>query len=120
MHSCELEPFSYPKVHSFERWPLVSVLPRRFTDVGELMDNGANKQRNTTLSDGDQYTTPGVYFVNLWGAWQNMPVSNCFGLFEVRNIGGNILQRLTTNKSQIFFRIKQNNQPFNPWPAVAQ
>ena len=37
MHSCELEPFSYPKVHSFERWPLVSVLPRRFTDVGELL-----------------------------------------------------------------------------------
>ena len=90
------------------------------TDVGELMDNGANKQRNTTLSDGDQYTTPGVYFVNLWGAWQNMPVSNCFGLFEVRNIGGNILQRLTTNESQIFFRIKQNNQPFNPWPTAAQ
>ena len=92
----------------------------KIIDVGELMDNGANKQRNTTLSDGDQYTTPGVYFVNLWGAWQNMPVSNCFGLFEVRNIGGNILQRLTTNESQIFFRIKQNNQPFNPWPAVAQ
>ena len=113
-------PFLYRLNRSCLGSQSVIVLPRRFTDVGELMDNGANKQRNTTLSDGDQYTTPGVYFVNLWGAWQNMPVSNCFGLFEVRNIGGNILQRLTTNKSQIFFRIKQNNQPFNPWPAVAQ
>ena len=89
--------------------------------MGEQLDGGAIKQKRSDLKDADQYTTPGTYFVNLWGGvWQNMPTNDCFGLFEVRNIGGNILQRLTTNKSQIFFRIKQNNQPFNPWPAVAQ
>jgi len=100
---------------------LVSVLPRRFTDVGEQLDGGAIKQKRSDLKDADQYTTPGTYFVNLWGGvWQNMPTNDCFGLFEVRSYDGYITQRLSAGNGKVFVRIKEGEKPFKPWPTAAQ
>ena len=89
--------------------------------VGELLDGGAIKQKRSDLKDADQYTTPGTYFVNLWGGvWQNMPTNDCFGLFEVRSYDGYITQRLSAGNGKVFVRIKEGEKPFKPWPTVAQ
>ena len=89
--------------------------------VGELLDGGAIKQKRSNLKDADQYTTPGTYFVNLWGgAWQNMPTNDCFGLFEVRSHDGYITQRLSAGNGKVFVRIKESEKPFKPWPTAAQ
>lgn len=89
--------------------------------VGELLDGGAIKQKRSDLKDADQYTTPGTYFVNLWGGvWQNMPTNDCFGLFEVRSYDGYITQRLSAGNGKVFVRIKENEKPFKPWPTAAQ
>lgn len=89
--------------------------------VGELLDGGAIKQKRSDLKDADQYTTPGTYFVNLWGGvWQNMPTNDCFGLFEVRSYDGYITQRLSAGNGKVFVRIKESEKPFKPWPTVAQ
>ena len=89
--------------------------------VGELLDGGAIKQKRSDLKDADQYTTPGTYFVNLWGGvWQNMPTNNCFGLFEVRSYDGYITQRLSAGNGKVFVRIKEGEKPFKPWPTAAQ
>jgi len=89
--------------------------------VGELLDGGAIKQKRSNLKDADQYTTPGTYFVNLWGgAWQNMPTNDCFGLFEVRSYDGYITQRLSAGNGKVFVRIKESEKPFKPWPTAAQ
>ena len=89
--------------------------------VGELLDGGAIKQKRSDLKDADQYTTPGTYFVNLWGgAWQNMPTNDCFGLFEVRSYDGYITQRLSAGNGKVFVRIKEGGKPFKPWPTAAQ
>lgn len=99
----------------------ITVLPRRFTDVGELLDGGVIKQKRSDLKDADQYTTPGTYFVNLWGGvWQNMPTNDCFGLFEVRSYDGYITQRLSAGNGKVFVRIKESEKPFKPWPTAAQ
>ncbi len=91
------------------------------TDVGELLDGGAIKQKRSDLKDADQYTTPGTYFVNLWGGvWQNMPTNDCFGLFEVRSYDGYITQRLSAGNGKVFVRIKESEKPFKPWPTAAQ
>ena len=91
------------------------------TDVGELIDGGAIKQKRSDLKDADQYTTPGTYFVNLWGGvWQNMPTNDCFGLFEVRSYDGYITQRLSAGNGKVFVRVKEGEKPFKPWPTVAQ
>lgn len=90
-------------------------------DVGELLDGGAIKQKRSDLKDADQYTTPGTYFVNLWGGvWQNMPTNDCFGLFEVRSYDGYITQRLSAGNGKVFVRIKEGEKPFKPWPTAAQ
>ena len=89
--------------------------------VGELLDGGAIKQKRSDLKDADQYTTPGTYFVNLWGgAWQNMPTNDCFGLFEVRSYDGYITQRLSAGNGKVFVRVKEGEKPFKPWPTAAQ
>lgn len=89
--------------------------------VGELIDGGAIKQKRSDLKDADQYTTPGTYFVNLWGGvWQNMPTNDCFGLFEVRSYDGYITQRLSAGNGKVFVRVKEGEKPFKPWPTVAQ
>lgn len=89
--------------------------------VGELLDGGAIKQKRSNLKDADQYTTPGTYFVNLWGeVWQNMPTNDCFGLFEVRSYDGYITQRLSAGNGKVFVRIKEGEKPFKPWPIAAQ
>lgn len=89
--------------------------------VGELLDGGAIKQKRSNLKDADQYTTPGTYFVNLWGgAWQNMPTNDCFGLFEVRSYDGYITQRLSAGNGKVFVRVKEGEKPFKPWPTAAQ
>ena len=89
--------------------------------VGELLDGGAIKQKRSDLKDADQYTTPGTYFVNLWGGvWQNMPTNDCFGLFEVRSYDGYITQRLSAGNGKVFVRIKEGGKPFKPWPTAAQ
>lgn len=89
--------------------------------VGELLDGGAIKQKRSDLKDADQYTTPGTYFVNLWGGvWQNMPTNDCFGLFEVRSYDGYITQRLSAGNGKVFVRVKESEKPFKPWPTVAQ
>ena len=89
--------------------------------VGELLDGGAIKQKRSNLKDADQYTTPGTYFVNLWGGvWQNMPTNDCFGLFEVRSYDGYITQRLSAGNGKVFVRIKEGGKPFKPWPTAAQ
>ena len=89
--------------------------------VGEQLDGGAIKQKRSDLKDADQYTTPGTYFVNLWGGvWQNMPTNDCFGLFEVRSYGGYITQRLSAGNGKVFVRIKEGEKPFKPWPTAAQ
>ena len=89
--------------------------------VGEQLDGGAIKQKRSDLKDADQYTTPGTYFVNLWGgAWQNMPTNDCFGLFEVRSYDGYITQRLSAGNGKVFVRIKEGEKPFKPWPTAAQ
>jgi len=89
--------------------------------VGELLDGGAIKQKRSDLKDADQYTTPGIYFVNLWGGvWQNMPTNDCFGLFEVRSYDGYITQRLSAGNGKVFVRIKESEKPFKPWPTAAQ
>jgi len=89
--------------------------------VGELFDGGAIKQKRSDLKDADQYTTPGTYFVNLWGGvWQNMPTNDCFGLFEVRSYDGYITQRLSAGNGKVFVRIKEGEKPFKPWPTAAQ
>lgn len=89
--------------------------------VGELLDGGAIKQKRSDLKDADQYTTPGTYFVNLWGGvWQNMPTNDCFGLFEVRSYDGYITQRLSAGNGKVFVRIKEDEKPFKPWPTAAQ
>lgn len=91
------------------------------TGVGELLDGGAIKQKRSDLKDADQYTTPGTYFVNLWGGvWQNMPTNDCFGLFEVRSYDGYITQRLSAGNGKVFVRIKEGEKPFKPWPTAAQ
>lgn len=91
------------------------------TDVGELLDGGAIKQKRSDLKDADQYTTPGTYFVNLWGGvWQNMPTNDCFGLFEVRYYDGYITQRLSAGNGKVFVRVKEGEKPFKPWPTAAQ
>ncbi len=90
-------------------------------DVGELLDGGAIKQKRSDLKDADQYTTPGTYFVNLWGGvWQNMPTNDCFGLFEVRSYAGYITQRLSAGNGKVFVRVKEGEKPFKPWPTAAQ
>ena len=90
-------------------------------DVGELLDGGAIKQKRSDLKDADQYTTPGTYFVNLWGGvWQNMPTNDCFGLFEVRSYDGYITQRLSAGNGKVFVRVKEDEKPFKPWPTAAQ
>lgn len=90
-------------------------------DVGELLDGGAIKQKRSDLKDADQYTTPGTYFVNLWGGvWQNMPTNDCFGLLEVRSYDGYITQRLSAGNGKVFVRIKESEKPFKPWPTAAQ
>ena len=89
--------------------------------VGELLDGGAIKQKRSDLKDADQYTTPGTYFVNLWGGvWQNMPTNDCFGLFEVRSYDGYITQRLSAGNGKVFVRVKEDEKPFKPWPTAAQ
>ena len=89
--------------------------------VGELLDGGAIKQKRSDLKDADQYTTPGTYFVNLWGGvWQNMPTNDCFGLLEVRSYDGYITQRLSAGNGKVFVRIKEGEKPFKPWPTAAQ
>ena len=89
--------------------------------VGELLDGGVIKQKRSDLKDADQYTTPGTYFVNLWGGvWQNMPTNDCFGLFEVRSYDGYITQRLSAGNGKVFVRIKEGEKPFKPWPTAAQ
>ena len=89
--------------------------------VGELLDGGAIKQKRSDLKDADQYTTPGTYFVNLWGGvWQNMPTNDCFGLLEVRSYDGYITQRLSAGNGKVFVRVKEGEKPFKPWPTVAQ
>ena len=89
--------------------------------VGELLDGGVIKQKRSDLKDADQYTTPGTYFVNLWGGvWQNMPTNDCFGLFEVRSYDGYITQRLSAGNGKVFVRIKEGGKPFKPWPTAAQ
>ena len=89
--------------------------------VGELLDGGAIKQKRSDLKDADQYTTPGTYFVNLWGGVrQNMPTNDCFGLFEVRSYDGYITQRLSAGNGKVFVRIKEGGKPFKPWPTAAQ
>ena len=89
--------------------------------VGEQLDGGAIKQKRSNLKDADQYTTPGTYFVNLWGGvWQNMPTNDCFGLFEVRSYDGYITQRLSAGNGKVFVRIKEGEKPFKPWPTAAQ
>ena len=89
--------------------------------VGELLDGGAIKQKRSDLKDADQYTTPGTYFVNLWGGvWQNMPTNDCFGLFEVRSYDGYITQRLSAGNGKVFVRVKEGENPFKPWPTAAQ
>ena len=89
--------------------------------VGELLDGGAIKQKRSDLKDADQYTTPGTYFVNLWGGvWQNMPTNDCFGLFEVRSYDGYITQRLSAGNGKVFVRVKEGEKPFKPWPTTAQ
>ena len=89
--------------------------------VGELLDGGAIKQKRSDLKDADQYTTPGTYFVNLWGGvWQNMPTNDCFGLFEVRSYDGYITQLLSAGNGKVFVRIKEGEKPFKPWPTAAQ
>lgn len=89
--------------------------------VGELLDGGAIKQKRSDLKDADQYTTPGTYFVNLWGGvWQNMPTNDCFGLLEVRSYDGYITQRLSAGNGKVFVRIKESEKPFKPWPTAAQ
>ena len=89
--------------------------------VGELIDGGAIKQKRSDLKDADQYTTPGTYFVNLWGGvWQNMPTNDCFGLFEVRSYDGYITQRLSAGNGKVFVRVKEGEKPFKPWPTAAQ
>ena len=89
--------------------------------VGELLDGGAIKQKRSDLKDVDQYTTPGTYFVNLWGGvWQNMPTNDCFGLFEVRSYDGYITQRLSAGNGKVFVRVKEGEKPFKPWPTAAQ
>ena len=89
--------------------------------VGEQLDGGAIKQKRSDLKDADQYTTPGTYFVNLWGGmWQNMPTNDCFGLFEVRSYDGYITQRLSAGNGKVFVRIKEGEKPFKPWPTAAQ
>lgn len=89
--------------------------------VGELLDGGAIKQKRSDLKDADQYTTPGTYFVNLWGGvWQNMPTNDCFGLFEVRSYDGYIMQRLSAGNGKVFVRVKEGEKPFKPWPTAAQ
>ena len=89
--------------------------------VGEQLDGGAIKQKRSDLKDADQYTTPGTYFVNLWGGvWQNMPTNDCFGLFEVRSYDGYITQRLSAGNGKVFVRIKKGEKPFKPWPTAAQ
>ena len=89
--------------------------------VGELLDGGAIKQKRSDLKDANQYTTPGTYFVNLWGGvWQNMPTNDCFGLFEVRSYDGYITQRLSAGNGKVFVRIKEGEKPFKPWPTAAQ
>ena len=89
--------------------------------VGELLDGGAIKQKRSDLKDADQYTTPGTYFVNLWGGvWQNMPTNDCFGLFEVRSYDGYITQRLSAGNGKVFVRVKEGEKPFKPWPTAAQ
>ena len=91
------------------------------TDVGELIDGGAIKQKRSDLKDADQYTTPGTYFVNLWGGvWQNMPTNDCFGLFEVRSYDGYITQWLSAGNGKVFVRVKEGEKPFKPWPTAAQ
>ena len=76
--------------------------------MGEQLDGGAIKQKRSDLKDADQYTTPGTYFVNLWGGvWQNMPTNDCFGLFEVRSYDGYITQRLSAGNGKVFVRIKK-------------
>lgn len=90
-------------------------------EVGELLDGGAIKQKRSDLKDADQYTTPGTYFVNLWGGvWQNMPTNDCFGLLEVRSYDGYITQRLSAGNGKVFVRIKESEKPFKPWPTAAQ
>lgn len=89
--------------------------------VGELLDGGVIKQKRSDLKDADQYTTPGTYFVNLWGGvWQNMPTNDCFGLFEVRSYDGYITQRLSAGNGKVFVRVKEGEKPFKPWPTAAQ
>jgi len=89
--------------------------------VGEQLDGGAIKQKRSDLKDADQYTTPGTYFVNLWGGvWQNMPTNDCFGLFEVRSYDGYITQRLSAGNGKVFVRVKEGEKPFKPWPTAAQ
>lgn len=89
--------------------------------VGELLDGGAIKQKRSDLKDADQYTTPGTYFVNLWGGvWQNMPTNDCFGLFEVRSYDGYITQRLSAGNGKVFVRVKEGEKPFKSWPTAAQ
>ena len=89
--------------------------------VGEQLDGGAIKQKRSDLKDADQYTTPGTYFVNLWGGvWQNMPTNDCFGLLEVRSYDGYITQRLSAGNGKVFVRIKESEKPFKPWPTAAQ
>ena len=89
--------------------------------VGELLDGGAIKHKRSDLKDADQYTTPGTYFVNLWGGvWQNMPTNDCFGLFEVRSYDGYITQRLSAGNGKVFVRVKEGEKPFKPWPTAAQ
>ena len=89
--------------------------------VGEQLDGGAIKQKRSDLKDADQYTTPGTYFVNLWGGvWQNMPTNDCFGLFEVRSYDGYITQRLSAGNGKVCVRIKEGEKPFKPWPTAAQ
>ena len=114
-------PFLYRLNRSCLGSQSVIVLPRRFTDVGELLDGGAIKQKRSDLKDADQYTTPGTYFVNLWGGvWQNMPTNDCFGLLEVRSYDGYITQRLSAGNGKVFVRIKESEKPFKPWPTAAQ
>ena len=89
--------------------------------VGEQLDGGAIKQKRSDLKDADQYTTPGTYFVNLWGGvWQNMPTNDCFGLFEVRSYDGYITQWLSAGNGKVFVRVKEGEKPFKPWPTAAQ
>ena len=96
MHSCELEPFSYPKVHSFERWPLVSVLPRRFTDVGELINKYTPLKSWAELDNlkWDNAPKGNVYTISWLPDYDSEQHPANVGCVEVVRMGGGVTAQI--------------------------